>query len=137
MTPERLGAALAGVSAAALEEGAARAIAGESGIPQNHAAATYAARFDEEDDQLAWDVPGRLLACRVLALTMAGHEPRIVLDGAEYAIRRARPVAGSGPAGGAGGVIARAGDAWTVGVADGAVEVMLRDPARERPVSVF
>lgn len=137
LTPERLGAALAEVAAAALEDGAARAIADEPGTPQDHAAATYAARFDEADDQLAWDVPGRLLTCRTLALIMAGHEPRIALDGAEYAVRRARPVNGVPAPGVPGRVLDRTDDTWTVGVADGAVEVVLADPAAERPASPF
>jgi len=68
---------------------------------------------------------------------MAGHEPRIALDGVDYAIRRARPVAGEGPADPPGGVLARAGDSWTIGVADGAVEVVLAPPAAERPASIF
>jgi len=137
LTPERLGRTLAEVSAAALEEGAARAIAGEPGTPQDHAGATYAARFGAEDDRLAWDVPGRLLACRVLALLMAGHEPRIALDGADYAIRRAQSTVGPDSAAPPGGVLARAGDTWTIGVADGAVEVVLAPPAAERPASIF
>ena len=137
LTPERLSAALAEVSAAALEEGAARAIAGATGFPQDHAGATYAARFGETDDRLAWDVPGRLLACQVLALLMAGREPRIALDGAEYAIRRARQLHGPEPTGAPGRVLDRADDTWTVGVADGAVEVVLGTPAAEPPASIF
>ena len=136
-TPAALGALLAAVSAAALEEGAARAIVGEPGIPQDHVGATYAARFSETDDRLDWAVPGRLLACRVLALTMADRQPRIALEGEEYAVLRARPVAAPDTPGGPGQLLGQRGETRVVRVADGAVEVVLGRPAATPITSVF
>ena len=125
LVPEAFGATMMAVAAAALEEGAARAIAGEPGLPQDHAAATYAARFGEEDDRLTWDLPARLLASRVIALTIAGRQPTIALEGAEYAVLRARSLPTAPQSGAIGSVLARDGDTQMVRVADGAVEVAL------------
>lgn len=107
---------------AALEEGTARAIAGEPGVIQDHTLATYGAPFTEEEQWLDWSLPSRLLQCRVTALTFADHA-RAIIDGTAYEIERVTPLVGVSPAGAPGTVLARNGQAFSIATSDGVVLV--------------
>ncbi len=137
-TLEQLGALSREAQAAVLEEGLARAIAGDPGRQQDETQATYAARFTPEDRWLDWNFPKSLLQCRALALTMAGHRPRGILEGVPYALRAVQPRAAGGTTGTPGAVLARAGNVCTIAVSDGAMDVTLdeRDPSDDE-ASVF
>jgi methionyl-tRNA formyltransferase len=107
---------------AALEEGTARAVAGEPGTPQDHSLATYGAQFTEDEQWLDWNLPSRVLQCRVTALSFA-DQARATIDGTAYEIERVTPLAGVSSAGSPGAVLARNGHAFTIATADGAVLV--------------
>jgi methionyl-tRNA formyltransferase len=107
---------------AALEEGTARAIAGEPGVPQDHTRATYGAPFTEEEQWLDWNLPARLLQCRVTALTFADHA-HATIDGTPYEIDRVTPLVGVPAAAAPGTVLARNSNVFTVATSDGVVLV--------------
>jgi methionyl-tRNA formyltransferase len=61
----------------ALDEGIARALAGEPGLSQDEPLASYGVPFTPEERRLRWHRPVRLLAKQVAALesdTLARHE---------------------------------------------------------------
>lgn len=123
-TPAGLMAAWLQMVALVLEEGIARAAAGEPGEEQDEAAATYAGPFTDEERVLDWTEPAETLQRRVAALNIL--EPLAVarVDG------RTRPIldlrAAGEPADAAPGtVLHRAGDVLLVATGDGAVEATL------------
>lgn len=71
------------LASAALEEGIARALAGEPGEPQDEALASYGAPFTPEERWLNWDRPLQLLRKQVAVLTPAAFA---TLDGAPVVI---------------------------------------------------
>jgi methionyl-tRNA formyltransferase len=117
----------------ALSEGVERAIAGEPGVPQDHALASYSPEFSEAERWLDWRLPAATLIRRAAGLNAAfGTElvvPReasplgqakAVIDGRPHRIRYLKPV--PGPAGAAPGtVVDRTEGALLVAAADGLV----------------
>ena len=122
-TVENLIAVWSEAAAAALEEGAQRAIAGEPGTPQDETQATYAAPFTEAERRLDWREPARTLQRRALALNFpAPGRAYAEIAGTTYAIRHLRPIPG-GPCGEPGTLLHRTGATLTVCAGDGPVEV--------------
>jgi methionyl-tRNA formyltransferase len=79
------------LASAALEEGLARALAGEPGEPQDEALASYGAPFTPEERWLSWDRPLQLLRKQVAVLAPNAFA---MLDGDPVAILslRAEPM---------------------------------------------
>lgn len=71
LTSEAIFATWRPLVGAALEDGIARALAGEPGLPQDEALASYAAPFTPEERWLNWDRPLHLLRKQVAALAPA------------------------------------------------------------------
>lgn len=109
---------------AALTEGAARAIVGDPGRSQDHTQATYAPAFTEEEYQLDWNLPMRVLQRRVVGLNLFGPRTQATIDGRPHHIQRIDPLAGSSPETAPGTVLDRAGEGITIAVADGVVRVV-------------
>jgi methionyl-tRNA formyltransferase len=126
LTPGAILGAWSELLAAALDEGAARAAAGEPGDEQDERLATYAAPFTEEERWLTWNEPARTVQRRVAALNLSGPTARARIGGQEVLVLdvRARPAASS-PAR-PGSILDRSGDTVTVQVADGAIAITVR-----------
>ena len=124
LTAERIGMGLFEVTAATLEAGMERAIAGDKGTPQPTEGASYAAQFGADDEQLGWDVPAYLFQRRVLALQIFGHPANVVIAGTSYVVQQVQVVPDA-PHATPGHVLAQRDNSWTVAVADGAVTVVV------------
>jgi methionyl-tRNA formyltransferase len=123
LTEQALGAAMMDAVGAALDEGVERAIAGESGAPQDETAATYAAAFTDAECRLDWSELGRTLQRRTLALNFqSGLRAQGEIAGQLHAIRTVRPVPGSA-SGAPGTVVEQHGDRFVICSGDGLVEV--------------
>jgi methionyl-tRNA formyltransferase len=113
---------------AALDDGVARAIAGDPGDPQDEAQATYAAPFTEAERWFTWDEPALTIQRRAAALNLAGATAKARIDGDAFTIVDAHaqdtPVPGSPP----GTIHFRNGAIARTQTADGAVEVTLGPP---------
>ncbi|MGI8554590.1 MAG: methionyl-tRNA formyltransferase [Dehalococcoidia bacterium] len=107
----------------ALEEGLSRAINGEIGTPQDHAQATYAAEFHEDEHWLDWSLPNRTLQARATALNFFRPVTRARIDGTEYGVTRLTPVSSASAAGAPGTLLDRVDGAFRISTADGVVEV--------------
>ena len=68
VTPEWIRESLDALIERAIEEGTARAVAGELGTPQDESRATYAAAFTEGEHWLDWAEPARVLQRKSAAL---------------------------------------------------------------------
>lgn len=84
LTGEAIFATWRPLVAAALEEGMARALAGEPGMPQDEAQASYGAPFTPAERWLSWDRPLQLLRKQVAVLAPSafatlGDEPVSIL----------------------------------------------------------
>jgi len=119
----------------ALSEGVERALAGEPGVPQDHAMVSYSPEFSEEERWLDWKLPKATLYRRAAALNAAfGTElvvPReasqlgqakAMIDGQAHRLRYLEPMSGAAAAA-PGTVIERNEDTLTIAVADGLVRV--------------
>ena len=124
LTAERIGMGLFEVSAATLEVGMERAIAGDKGTPQPSEGASYAAQFEADDEQLGWDVPAYLVQRRVLALQIFGHPANVVIAATPYVVTQVQVVPDATHVT-PGQVLAQHDNSWTVAVADGAVTVVV------------
>lgn len=125
LTPQGLFAVWTDVLGRALDEGSARALAGEPGEEQDESWATYAAPFTDDEYRLRWDEPALTIQRRVAALNLLGPRARAVLGDAEPVAVAVRRLDGEHPAAAPGTVLDRTGDVAVVRVADGAVEVTL------------
>jgi methionyl-tRNA formyltransferase len=108
---------------ASLDEGVARAIAGDPGTPQDEAHATEAPEFTDAECWLNWQESPRLLQRRVTALQMMGQTVRAEIAGSVYTIQHLTPLADHGTGVAAGIVLAEEPGSITVQVGDGAVAV--------------
>lgn len=133
VTPELVLAAWTELLLEALEEGVARAVAGEPGEPQDESLASYAAPFTDDERRLDWDEPALTLQRRVAALNLTGPTARARLDGRERLVRDLRALPDRAPAVVPGSVLDRAGDVVVVRVGDGAVEATLLPAAGAAP----
>ncbi|MFT4038895.1 MAG: formyltransferase family protein [Thermomicrobiales bacterium] len=68
------------LAAKALDEGIARALAGEPGLPQDETRASYGAPFTEAEHWLDWDTPLALLRKRVAALQAGSRGAFAILE---------------------------------------------------------
>lgn len=108
------------LAGAALEEGMARALAGEPGLPQDEAQASYSPPFTPEERWLNWDRPLLLLRKQVAVLVPAA---RATLDGRPVTILSVTAEPGDIPDVPAGTVLHRTHDAASVRVHDGVARV--------------
>jgi methionyl-tRNA formyltransferase len=123
--------AWAGTMRPALEEGVARALAGDPGTPQDESQASYGANYTAEERWLDWDLPATLLQGRavVLAMNSEGLEDESApgclarIDGAPYAVRRVTPLRGLPPSAPPGAVLSAADGIVTLCCADGVLQV--------------
>ncbi len=122
-----------------LDEGIAKAVAGDPGEPQNHDEATYGARFGPGDLVLNLSKPAWVLKRQISTLQVAGQQPHIEIDGAFYPILGIEPVLATGHHA-AGDVINRDASSATIQSGDSVVRFELGDGAgswpelRESPV---
>lgn len=125
VTPEEVLPRWSALIDAALDEGMARALAGDPGTPQDGARASYAASFTPEERWLAWDLPGAVIQRRATALNLAVPQARAWIDGRAYLVERVacRPVA---PRERPGTVLERSGDTLSVFTADGIAHLTIR-----------
>lgn len=135
VTPELVSATWGELLTEALDEGVARAVAGEWGEPQDDAQATYAAPYTDEERRLRWDEPALTLQRRAAALNLTGPSARASIDDQEVTLLDVRARPGSAPPAAPGTVLERAGDRVVVRVADGVVEATLLPTAEMEPGS--
>ena len=108
---------------AALDEGVARAVAGEYGDVQDESLASYPGPFTDEDLVLRWDEPARTIQRRGAALNMLGPIARGIIDGVAQIVVDVRALPGKAPTAAPGTILAREGDIFIIRAADGAVQV--------------
>ena len=128
----------------ALEEGAARAVAGDHGEAQDEALATHAAPFSEEERCLRWIEPAATIQRRAAALNLMDTTARGTIDGQLFSVKSVRVRPGATAAASPGTVLGRTTDGYMIQAADGAVEVAVErgmsprvtawpaEPARQR-----
>ncbi|MGI8690473.1 MAG: methionyl-tRNA formyltransferase [Thermomicrobiales bacterium] len=123
VTGEMIGALWGPLMARTLAEGAARAVAGDPGTPQDDARATYAAPFTEEERWLNWAEPKYTLQRKAVALNLLGPPgAKARIAGEPYRVQRVEALPDA-QAASPGVVLDRTEDGFVVGVADGAVQV--------------
>jgi methionyl-tRNA formyltransferase len=111
---------------AVLEEGTARAIAGDPGEPQDESLVSYAAPYTEDDAWLSWQEPARTVQLRTAALNLFGPKARARLNGDVVQVLNVRGYPERGTAASPGTILDRGGDVLSISVADGAVEATVR-----------
>lgn len=109
---------------AALEEGAAHAIAGERGMPQPEAGASYAAAFSETEYWLDFTELAFTLQCKVTALNFFGSShAKAHIAGQDWLIERLDLVEAAPTIANPGSVIEQCADGLIVQAGDGAVQI--------------
>ena len=109
---------------AALEEGAAHAIAGERGTPQPEAGASYAAAFSETEHWLDFTELAFTLQCKVTALNFFGSSrAKAHIAGQDWLIERLDLVEAAPTTANPGSVIEQYADGLIVQAGDGAVKI--------------
>jgi methionyl-tRNA formyltransferase len=108
---------------AALEEGAARAMAGDPGTPQPEAGASYAAAFSETEHWVDFTEPAFTLQCKVTALSFGSPHAKAHIAGQDWLIERLDLVEGAPTNTNPGAVIEQLADGLIVQVGDGAVKI--------------
>jgi methionyl-tRNA formyltransferase len=103
-------------------------------VPQDEAAATYAARLTREDGHVDWTAP----AARVHNLIRGLHpwpHASSVLDGKRLILLESRLGVGPAPPGAPGVVLESEGDRFVVAAGAGAVRLLRVQPEGKRPLS--
>jgi methionyl-tRNA formyltransferase len=118
-----LRAALLEMFAEVIEEGAARALAGEPGVAQDTSRASYAAPFTDEEKFIDFTDPATVISRKVAALNIATPRARFRLPEIDGTARHAYPVLVEGRTA-PGTVLAAHDDGWTVQAADSAVRLI-------------
>jgi methionyl-tRNA formyltransferase len=116
-------AALRQASRECLVTGVPRAFAGEPGEEQDASAVTDAPRFSEEETILTLTVSAQVFQCRFSALTLAGIQPLVMVDGERHpvrAIKRLNGLSGASP-----GIISSTSRRAIVAATDGVLEIEL------------
>jgi methionyl-tRNA formyltransferase len=108
---------------ATLEEGAARAIAGDPGTPQPEAGASYAAAFSETEHWVDFTEPAFTLQCKVTALSFGSSHAKAHIAGQDWLIERLDLVEGAPTNATPGTVIEQLADGLIVQAGDGAVKI--------------
>jgi len=122
----------------ALDEGIARAVAGEYGTPQDESRATYAAVFTPDEKILSWDEPALTIQRRATALNLVGPHSIAEIDGQLVTVQDVHAVPDSTKAV-PGTVLERDGDTRIVRVADTAVQMTIvaaTEPAHPEAVTL-
>lgn len=132
VTSEAIFAAWGELLVAALDEGVARAVAGEPGIVQDETLATYAAPFSGDECWLCWDEPALTIQRRAAALNLMGPQARAVIYDDPVIVTSVRTRPGLTLAASPGTVLSSNGDTFVLRVADGTVEVRTR-PLLQQP----
>lgn len=124
VTGEVIGALWGPLMARTLAEGAARAVAGDPGTPQDDARATYAAPFTEEERWLDWTEAKYTLQRKAVALNLLGPPGATArIAGEPYRVQRIEALPDA-VATSPGVVLDRTEDGFIIGVANGAVRVI-------------
>jgi len=105
----------------ALEEGMAKAIAGEPGTQQDDSQATYAAPYTEDELWLDWNDTVRDLQLKHMGLT---GQAKAKIDGKAYAITSLQK-SENRENGEAGRILSQDDSQFVIQVADGTVEVQV------------
>jgi methionyl-tRNA formyltransferase len=121
----------AGTMQSALEQGVARALAGDPGTPQDESLASYGSIFTTGERWLDWSLPAALLQGRatVLAVNTEGLEDHNApgclasIGGSAYAVQRVTPLRGVPPPAAPGTVIATMDGTITLCCGDGVLQV--------------
>lgn len=105
-----------------IAEGVERAIAGDPGIQQDDSAATYAAKFTDNEKWVNFDEPSHIVLRKIIGLNLTGGHARAQIDGEPYHIECAEAASNFSDAP-AGEVIRQ--DTWgfTIATGDGAVRM--------------
>jgi methionyl-tRNA formyltransferase len=106
-----------------IEEGTAKALAGEPGRPQDSALASYAPAFSAAEQVIDFTEPAEVVCRKVAALNVLIPRAVIHLPGCEGTIRDAQVVASDCSAA-AGTVLVSHSNGWTVQTGRGAVRVV-------------
>ncbi len=119
-----------------LDEGVARAIAGEPGEEQDPAAASYAAGFSPEDYTLDWALPVEVLRRRAIALNLVEDRATAVINGDTRRLATIEPVQreqnlkGSVP----GAILSMDDRSATIRVADGVIRATFSGKGLDRTI---
>ncbi len=125
VTPETIQEMIGSLVDRAIEEGTARAIAGDPGKPQDESLATYAAPFTEEEHWLDWAEPPQVLQRKVAALNLFQPAAKARLGGQGWVIERLERADASASAA-PGTILDRTDEGMIVAVGDGAVRIVAR-----------
>jgi len=106
-----------------LEEGAARAFAGEPGVPQDPAVASEAPMFTPEEQVLRLTDPGAVLVRKSAALNVLAPRAKVLVAGTKQSIRRVELVSVGEKSTQPGEVITYHTNGWTIRSGDGAVRL--------------
>ena len=119
--PDSVRAAWGQTMLSVLREGVPKALADDPGVPQTVESAKVSSPFLDDELELDWSLPARLLEARNTALMMGGHQPRARFGGEVEPIRGLRVLPGVQAA--APGVVTATSRRAIVGVADAVLEV--------------
>lgn len=106
-----------------LEEGAARAFAGEPGMPQDPALASEAPMFTPEEQVLRLTEPGAVLVRKSAALNVLEAKTRVLVAGTKQSVRRIELVSTGEQSPQPGEIVTYHTDGWTVRSGDGVVRL--------------
>jgi methionyl-tRNA formyltransferase len=106
-----------------LVAGVPRAIAGEAGEEQDASAATDAPRFSQEETILSPSVSAQLFQCQFSALTLAGMQPLVMVDGERHPVRTVKRLIGL--SGASPGIVSSSSRRAIVAATDGVLELEL------------
>jgi len=108
-----------------LHEGVDRALAGVQGIPQDHACASYASPFTEEECWIDWHLNRMTIQRRVTALNLAMTRAVAIVDNDVRTLVRVALVEDSVQGYMPGSILSTHIDGVTIAAADGAVRVFM------------
>lgn len=106
-----------------LDEGVARAVAGELGEEQDDTLATYAGVFIEEERWLDWNEPATTIQRRAAALNMTRSSARAVIDGRPYDVTDARAALNTPSASPPGTILEKRQNTFLLQTGAGTIEV--------------
>lgn len=110
----------------ALDEGIARALAGDPGVAQDDSQATYAAPFTEEEHRIDLTEPRQVVQRKIVALAMGGGAAQVVIEGRAHRVDGAvwvEEASSEQP----GALLAADGQSLTVQTGDGALRLNLAE----------
>lgn len=122
LTAETFLAGWLDLMAQTLDEGVARALAGEPGNAQEEAQATEARPFTNEEKLLDLTEPATTIVRKTAALNVMGPEARVRVDGAEATVLAVRPT--SGTAATPGTILEKHEDGWTIQTGTDALRIV-------------